>query len=255
MCVIAEVQRCGAIAPPQMCVESRVECVCGEPQRVGAAPVAYRDQSRGRAGVCPRRLLRPQELHCRARASVSVLCKPNHRRLKRPHGLLPTRPCARATSPSLALSANCRALFASRLPFRAGGRMRCPRGGATLRRLVRGKAAAATGAYSNGACTDSANGLSTTYGEAPAPPSSLSMSERLTCVHTQKHTHSPVHIPTSPTSSLAQWHVLPFAPHLWLRPASMLTRSCPQRIATTLAAARAIHRTVGSRCERAAAQH
>jgi hypothetical protein len=109
------------------------------------------------------------------------------------------------------------------------------------------KAAAATGAYSNGACTDSANGLSTTYGEAPAPPSSLSMSERLTCVHTQKHTHSPVHIPTSPTSSLAQWHVLPFAPHLWLCPASTLARSCPQRIATALAAARAIHRTVGSR--------
>ena len=92
MCVIAEVQRCGAQLRRPKCASSH-ECVCGEPQRVGAAPVAYRDQSRGRAGVCPRRLLRPQELHCRARASVSVLCKPNHRRLKRPHGLLPTRPC------------------------------------------------------------------------------------------------------------------------------------------------------------------
>ena len=42
--------------------------------------------------------------------------------------------------------------------------------------------AAAAGAYSNGACTDSANWLSTTYGEAPAPPrpappSSLTISE------------------------------------------------------------------------------
>ena len=224
-------------------VTSRV-CVCGEPQRVGAAPVAYRDQSRGRAGVCPRRLLRPQELHCRARASVSVLCKPNHRRLERPHGLLPTRPCAvlrarfRPTAERSSLQG-----FPSRgrtdaLPSRRG--RFAPSGPC--------KAAAATGAYSNGACTDSANGLSTTYGEAPSPPSSLSMSERLTCVHTQKHTHSPVHIPTS---SLAQWHVLPFAPFLWLRPASTLARSYPQRIATTLAAARAIHRTVGSRCERA----
>jgi hypothetical protein len=116
---------------------SRV-CVWRAATRVDAAPVAYRDQSRGRAGVCPRRLLRPQELHCRARASVSVLCKPNHRRLERPHGLLPTRPCARNQSFARAFGQLPSALR-FKASLRAGGRMRCPRGGAALRRLVRAR--------------------------------------------------------------------------------------------------------------------
>ena len=186
MCVIAEVQRCGAIAPPQMCVESRVECVCGEPQRVGAAPVAYRDQSRGRAGVCPRRLLRPQELHCRARASVSVLCKPNHRRLERPHGLLPTRPCARNQSFARAFGQLPSALR-FKASLRAGGRMRCPRGGAALRRLVRARQLLPQVPTATAPARTLPMGLAPPMARHPPRRPPLAWAKTDVCTHTEAH--------------------------------------------------------------------